>query len=176
MGKKNTEKNPKTADKKAAVLKDEPKGGGGRALKAAFAVIVLASIAAAVILSGGKGFKTVTAEAGLVKLPISDISDGKARHYTYRGSEGNINFFVIKSSDGVLRAAFDACDVCYREKKGYGQEGDSLVCRNCGQRFPSESINVLRGGCNPAPLERQVMGGHLVIKAADIEAGGLYFR
>ncbi len=81
----------------------------------------------------------------------------------------------MKSSDGVMRAAFDACDVCFREKKGYRQEGDVMVCNNCGQRFPSTKINVLKGGCNPAPLGRTVQGDSLVINASDIEQGGWYF-
>jgi hypothetical protein len=46
----------------------------------------------------------------------------------------------MKSADGVIRAAYDACDVCYRERKGYHQEGDDMVCNNCGRHFPSTSI------------------------------------
>ena len=31
-----------------------------------------------------------------------------------------------------------------------------MVCNNCGQRFPSNLINEVRGGCNPSPLERTI--------------------
>ena len=69
-----------------------------------------------------------------------------------------MKYFVLKSSDGTVRAAFDACDVCYAQKKGYQQEGDEMVCGNCGQRFPSAQINEVEGGCNPSPIERTVKG------------------
>jgi len=36
-------------------------------------------------------------------------------------------------------------------------------------------VNVLRGGCNPAPLDRSVVGDQLVIKVKDILDGKRYF-
>lgn len=122
---------------------------------------------------GGK--IAVRAEDGVVRLAASDFADGRARFYTYRGSTKTVTFFVLKSSDGVIRAAFDACDVCYAAKKGYRQEGDVMVCNNCGTRFPSVRINVEVGGCNPSPLQMQVQGDTILIKASDIEAGARFF-
>ncbi|MDP2167292.1 MAG: Fe-S-containing protein, partial [Thermodesulfovibrionales bacterium] len=61
------------------------------------------------------------------------------------------------------------------EKKGYRQEGDIMVCNNCGQAFPSTQINVIKGGCNPAPIERHVEGDYLIMRASDIEVGRMYF-
>ena len=75
----------------------------------------------------------------------------------------------------MVRAAFDACDVCYAAKKGYRQEGNFMVCNNCGQKFISTRINEVRGGCNPAPLERKIVGDKLVIATADILTGARYF-
>ena len=82
----------------------------------------------------------------------------------------------MKSSDGVIRAAFDACDTCFREKKGYHQEGDLMVCNICGLEFESNKINEVRGGCNPAPLDRNVDGESLVIKAESLQEGVKYFE
>jgi uncharacterized membrane protein len=110
-----------------------------------------------------------------VRIPSSDINDGQAYYYEYDSGGKEIRYFVLKSSDGVFRAAFDACDVCFQEKRGYRQEGDDMVCNNCGQRFPSTKINVIKGGCNPAPLTRTDEGSELVIKTSDIEAGRKYF-
>ena len=75
----------------------------------------------------------------------------------------------------MIRAAFDACDVCWRENKGYVQKGDVMVCKNCGRRFPSVRINEVRGGCNPAPLKREVENGTVIIRVADILEGKRYF-
>ena len=80
-----------------------------------------------------------------------------------------VSFFTLKSRDGVIRAAIDACDVCFRTGKGYVQDGRFMVCENCGQKFISSRINIVKGGCNPAPLKREVIGEYLVIKMEDIE-------
>lgn len=111
-----------------------------------------------------------------VVLAAAEFDDGQARFYRYATPQGReVRFFVMKSQDGVIRAAFDACDVCYRERKGYRQQGDKLLCLNCSRTFNSTDINVLQGGCNPAPLERAVEGGDIVLRAAAIESGAWYF-
>jgi uncharacterized membrane protein len=111
-----------------------------------------------------------------ISFDLATFNDGRAKYYSYDTSGGKkVKFFVLKSSDGVVRAAFDACDVCYQSKKGYRQEGNFMVCNNCGQRFISTKINEIRGGCNPAPLERKVAGDKLVIAVADILTGSWYF-
>ncbi len=106
---------------------------------------------------------------------LSTFDDYKAHYYTYMHEGQAIKFFILKSADGVVRAAFDACDVCYGAKKGYSQDGDEMVCMNCGLRFPTNKINVVRGGCNPAPLHRTMKDDTLVIQANDIVAGLSYF-
>ena len=117
----------------------------------------------------------VTAQDGIIQLPVADFTDNKAHFYTFHDAGKVIPFFVRKSSDGVIRAAFDACDVCYAAKKGYHQEGNEMVCNNCGTRFPSNKINEVKGGCNPSPLTREVKGDSIVIQVADIQAGAVYF-
>ena len=86
-----------------------------------------------------------------------------------------VEFFVLQSSDGVVRAAFNACDVCFLSKKGYTRQGNEVICNNCGRRFPAELINEVQGGCNPAPLSRTVDGDTLLILAEDIVEGSRYF-
>jgi uncharacterized membrane protein len=121
------------------------------------------------------GVSTI-ASAHETRYPLSLFDDGRARHFEYRAEDGMlIKYFVIKSSDGVVRAAFDACDVCWRAGKGYYQQGDDMVCRNCGQRFASIKVNEVRGGCNPAPLTRRIVDGKLVIESKDILEGKEFF-
>jgi uncharacterized membrane protein len=112
---------------------------------------------------------------GEVRIGVGDVSDGKAHYYSFQDREKTVNFFIIKSPDGIIRAAFDACDVCFPAKKGYSQEGDFMVCNNCGRKFHSNRVNVVEGGCNPAPLKRETSGKELVIKVADIRVGGRFF-
>jgi uncharacterized membrane protein len=111
-----------------------------------------------------------------VTYPVTMFDNGKARHFEYKTGDGiTIRYFVMKSSDGVIRAAFDACDVCWREGKGYVQQDDVMLCRNCGRRFPSARINVVTGGCNPAPLTRKTEDGKVVIKTEHLLEGKRYF-
>jgi uncharacterized membrane protein len=139
---------------------------------------VVPSVAGADGLSVGEGAVQVgdlPVRDGAVRLAASTFEDGQARWYTYPADGVDIQFFVLKSNDGVIRAAFNACDVCFLAKKGYRQEGDEMVCNNCGQRFPSALVNEVRGGCNPSPLERTIEGDEVVIQVDDILAGANYF-
>ena len=105
--------------------------------------------------------------------PVKIFEDGKARHFQLDTKDGlSIKYFVIKSSDGVIRADFDACDVCWPSGKGYYQKGDYMVCRNCGKRFASIKVNEIKGGCNPAPLNRKIVNENLVIQVKDILGEG----
>lgn len=108
---------------------------------------------------------------GQISLPLSDLSNGQAKFFRYKTSNGSpVRFFVIKSSDGVYRAAADACVVCYREKMGYHQDGDDMVCNKCRKHFPSAYVNEVTGGCNPDPIRRTIQGDRLLIAASDLEA------
>lgn len=126
--------------------------------------------------SGGTKYPAVAVVAGEVAIPLQQIDNGRAHFFSYKNGAASIDFFVLKSPDGVMRAAFDACDVCYRDKQGYRQEGEEMVCVNCGQRFHANLINEVKGGCNPAPLERSVSEGRLLIREADLRQGARYFE
>ncbi len=119
---------------------------------------------------------TQASQTSDIRYPVSLFADGKARHFSYAVNGLTIRYFVLKSADGVIRAAFDACDVCWPAGKGYFQEGDDMICRNCGRRFASVRVNEVKGGCNPAPLNRAIQGDQLIIKAADIMQGLTYFN
>lgn len=124
-------------------------------------------------LTGG----LLTPANGKLEIPLAGVNDGKAHHFQVKSDDGTmVTFFVLKSADGVIRAAIDACDVCYRSGLGYYQEGDKMVCKNCGQKFASNKINVIKGGCNPAPLNRTVDGDKLVIQMRDINMNSWYMK
>ncbi len=127
-------------------------------------------------IPGTGGAASVAARDGKLSIPIADLNDGKAHFYSYKGQTGKITFFVIKGTDGTLRAAFDACDVCYQEKKGYEQKGEQMICKNCNQSFPVAKIGTVSGGCNPSPLKTTLVGTSLEITVADLESGSHYFR
>ena len=119
--------------------------------------------------------KKVKDSNGTIRIPLAKVNDGKAHYFQYESNGKSIKFFVVKSRDGIIRAAFDACDVCFPARKGYSQDGEFMICRNCGRRFHSSRINVVEGGCNPAPLTRKVVGKNLEIKVSSVIPGGRYF-
>ena len=125
----------------------------------------------------GSKFKLLKPENGSLSIPVQDISDGKAHYFETKAKDGIMTkFFVIKSQDGIIRAAIDSCDVCYKSGKGYVQQGDVMVCTNCGRRFATDRINEVKGGCNPAPLLRKIEGGNLVVSMKDINANSWYCK
>ncbi len=138
--------------------------------------IFLIPVAFSFSLSGSK-FKDLTPKDGTLKIPTKDVSDGTAHYFKVKADDGmSVSFFVLMSTDGVIRAAIDSCDVCYRSGKGYIQEGDFMVCTNCGKRFASSRINDVKGGCNPAPLNRQIVDDNLLISMKDINSNSWYCK
>jgi uncharacterized membrane protein len=170
----------KIAAKKAAVLNTEKKNR--MPLFLTLVGVILIAGAAALFIYNGENQKTATASAPLtsshtaVKFPTVLFQDGKARHFEHVEGNFSIRYFILESSDSVIRAAFDACDVCWPAGKGYYQEGDHMVCRNCGRKFASVLVNEVKGGCNPAPLNRIVENGQVIIQVKDILEGKQYFN
>ena len=110
-----------------------------------------------------------------VKISLASL-DGGAKFFDHTVSTNtSVRFFALKSADGKYRAAMDACDTCYHARKGYRQEGDEMVCNNCGLKFHSTLINEVSGGCNPVGLPRTIEGDHLVIKSSELESRSRYF-
>jgi len=138
-------------------------------------LVMMAYVADGHAFFGFGKFKSVDGDNGVVSIAVSDVSDGKAHYFKYEKAGREVKFFLLKSSDNVIRAAFDACDVCFREKKGYSQDGEFMVCNNCNMRFHSSRINEVKGGCNPSPLTRVYDDKTVSIKESDIFAGSRYF-
>lgn len=118
-----------------------------------------------------------TAKAQEVVHDVSEFDDGQAHFFEYVTTDGlTMRYFIIKSSDGIIRSALDACDACWHAGKGYRQDGDEMVCNNCRMRFASTKIMEVKGGCNPSPLKREVVDGKVRIKFEDLEQGRKYFE
>jgi uncharacterized membrane protein len=179
---------------------DKSRNGAARAAKRAqftdqqrrpvlpYVLVALAVIAAAVAgavyaAGGGEGAApagTAAAPApvdgGRVSVPLADLADGEARFFSADVDGSAVEYFVVQDADGKVRTAFDACDVCYPAKKGYTQDGDVMVCNNCGRRFAVKGIGTVAGGCNPSPLEAKVRDGEVVITADALAEGVGYFQ
>lgn len=138
-------------------------------------VALLVGVASVFAFSFGK-YEKVKINGGVVTIPVATLADGKAHFYKYEDGGKEIAFFAVKSTDGTINAAFDACDSCYKSKKGYEQQGDKMNCKNCNQKF---AINRLgpnaTGGCNPGYLPHQMNGNAISISVNDLKGGARYF-
>lgn len=128
--------------------------------------------------NGEKG-EAILLEKGEIKLDAAIFADNQARFYNVKIPDNKIiYFFVVKDKNGIYHAAANACQVCFSARKGFHQEGDEIVCNNCGNRYPLEKIATEKGGCNPAPISPnlEVKNGKLTIKQADLEQVAGFFN
>ena len=183
--KKSPNRNNTREAKKALVMNTGKKNPTPIVIAAAVVITVAAGLG--LFLFPGNGASPVpvssappapAANDGRFTYAASLFDDGQARHFEFAdaGSNTTIKYFILKSADGVIRTAFDACDVCWPEGKGYVQDGTAMVCRNCGRRFESVMVNEVQGGCNPAPLKRTLQGDQVVIRTDDLKKGQAYFN
>ncbi|MBL7170009.1 MAG: DUF2318 domain-containing protein [Candidatus Aenigmarchaeota archaeon] len=136
-------------------------------------IVVISLVLVGFFFFNGKMGKAALSDDEVVKIPLSDISEA-AKFYEY----DSIRYFVVLAKDGSIKTAFDACDVCYRSRKGYRQEGSDMICNNCGLSFRIDGLgtkNKNPGGCWPGYLPNKIENDNLVIKKSDLESGKFRF-
>ena len=104
--------------------------------------------------------KMLTAQGNQVRIPLSDLTDSSLHFYNADVNGTAIRFLVIHQINGNYATALDACQICGRA--GYRQDGQNIVCRNCGASIYAPSIGH-RGGCNPIPVKSHIDAGELVV-------------
>jgi uncharacterized membrane protein len=92
-----------------------------------------------------------------------------AKFIPYQAGDTKMEIIAVKAPDGTIRTAFNTCQVCFDSGRGYYvQEGDQLVCQNCGNKFNISAIEKEKNGCNPAPIldsDKQDDGKTITISA-----------
>lgn len=123
--------------------------------------------------------KSVTNANGDMEIPLAEISE-VASFYAYDELDSEIEIIAVKASDGTIRTAFNTCQVCYSSGRGYYvQEGDNLICQNCGNAFRKDDLEVTRGGCNPVPIYdeyTEVTEDSIIIPKAFLEEAEVIFE
>lgn len=99
---------------------------------------------------------------GNVIIDISDITS-EATFINYAVDGVTIQLIVVRATDGTIRVAFNTCQVCNPSPNAYFlQDGDYLVCQNCGNRFHIDEVGVKKGGCNPTSVEEFEDDGKII--------------
>jgi len=125
--------------------------------------------------TGGSTTGNVVSEENYVEIPISELSE-TAKFYSLNSNGKEVRYFVVKGSDGKIRTAFDACDVCGGAKR-YRQEGNDMICNNCGRSFDIDSIGTknIGGGCWPSYLTNKIEGDNVLISKSELAKGAFRF-
>lgn len=147
------------------------------------AVVAIALLIAAIVLLGelnGSSAETnaYIAENGDLVIPKSEISD-TVKFYPYFTDKIKMEIMAVKSTDGSVKTALNTCQICYDSGRGYyKQQGDSVICQNCGNQFKIDEIEKVKGGCNPVPVLEESKsddGSHITISKAFLEESKFLF-
>lgn len=92
---------------------------------------------------------------GKIIIDTTNITS-KATFVNYEVDSVVIQFIVVRGSDGVVRIAFNTCQVCNPSPNAYFiQKGNYLECQNCKTKFSIDKLGIEIGGCNPQPVENK---------------------
>ena len=148
-----------------AKRKNEAKGTAKQPPKKSNLPLILTTAfivcAAVVVVAGGGLFgenqegstTTQIISAGeFLSIPTEEITS-TAAFFPIQVDGTDMEVFAIRASDGTVRTAFNTCQSCFLSGRGYYlQDGDDLVCQNCGFHFTPDQVEIQSGGCNPWPI------------------------
>lgn len=114
-----------------------------------------------------------------IEIPKNEVTQ-TAKFYPYNLDGTDMEIIAVKATDGSIRTALNTCQVCYDSGRGYYvQDGDYLVCQNCGNRFHIDQIEQIKGGCNPVPIleaDKKDTGDNVAISEDFIVSQKEYFQ
>ena len=121
-------------------------------------------------------YENAKVKGDVVAIAADKLADGKVHFYKIKDSGKDIAFFAVKATDGSYKTAFDACDACYKSKKGYEQAGRQTELQKLQPEIRHRPPRPhATGGCNPGYLPHLLNGNTITIKANDLKDGARYF-
>lgn len=94
----------------------------------------------------------IDSSTGGLVITKADITE-TASFYPYESNGTYMEIIAVRASDDTVRTALNTCQVCYNSGNGYYEQlGNALICKNCGNQFTIDQIQVVKGGCNPVPI------------------------
>lgn len=117
-------------------------------------ITVVAIIAVLTIMTGGSNEVGTLESAASGELIIDKAEVTKtASFYPYESNGTYMEIIAVRANDDSVRTALNTCQVCYNSGRGYYEQlGDVLICKNCGNQFTIDQIELVKGGCNPVPI------------------------
>ena len=130
------------------------------------------------LVADGVGQLHVAGHINADMVPYSAVVTD-VQYFTYAADDGvTVEYFAVMGTDDDPHVAFDACEVCYPAGLGYSQASDRMVCNNCGNSYPINSIGTENqgGGCWPGYVEIDVVGDEIRIETSTLEGGAWFFE
>jgi FTR1 family protein len=161
--------------------KERARSRAERVARASFAALAIFSVGALAwaYSEQARGLElsdpeTVFEAAPEISLPVADLVDGKLHRFAVRTPGKLLRFIVLQKDQekGEYGTAMDACTICF--DKGYVQQGEQVLCRNCVAEIRPVTIGS-PGGCNPIPVAHELRGDRLVIRLEDLLVHATYF-
>lgn len=128
-------------------------------------ILILAAEFAYTRVTATTEARAIQSDSGVVRIPISEVSDSNLHIYSVDANGTNVRFMVIRKPNGNWGTALDACLIC--GTAGYRQEGSNVICRNCASAIYIPTIGEA-GGCNPVGVPSHAENGSLVIDIASL--------
>ena len=130
------------------------------AVVAVIVVFILSSKKALVSAIGSNNLPLANYEVNnQFVIPISELTkDVKFFSLDDRGTD--IEILTAIDKNGNPKATLNTCQNCMGSPKAYFiQEGDSVVCQNCGIGHKIETLGTAKRGCNPIPIDSLAIDG-----------------
>ena len=109
---------------------------------------------------------------GEVRIPLAQVADGDLHRFQAQENGVDVRFWLYQKPDGKIATVFDACEIC--GAVGFYKGPNGVVCKNCAAPVNPQSIGN-GGGCNPIPLKASQTADAVIIREADVAAGGRKF-
>jgi high-affinity iron transporter len=138
---------------------------------ATLCVLVVVSLAAEFAYSHAMAApppaQVLRAENNQVRIPLAELTGSSLHFYTVDLDGASMRLLVVHQTDGNYVVALDACQIC--GWSGYRQQGQNVICRNCGATIYIPSIGE-RGGCNPVPVKSSIDRGEIIVDLSTLRA------
>lgn len=90
-------------------------------------------------------------------IPISELKN-YVKFYSLNYNGDNVEILAAIDKNGNPKVTLNTCQNCMGSPKAFFvQEGDSVVCQNCGIGHKIETIGTTKRGCNPIPIDSLVI-------------------
>jgi high-affinity iron transporter len=110
---------------------------------------------------------------GVADIPTAQLADHKLHHYAAMMNGTQVRLIAILDSTDTVRLGLDACVICGHQ--GYYQNGQNVICRNCGSAIYVPTIGQA-GGCNPIHIDYLVQGDSVIVSQSALATAARYFR